>query len=234
MNELDPETHALAGKLGELRLLWLDMSHARALFERLAETPQGFGDFRLAAALWTSGLITYRRCFTAGTGNGRERSYTLILEGLVDALEPQQRGLHGDALLMAERHVAHRLADDHEVEVWLEVEHGPPPRVRTVRSRRIMPMAPTHDAFEFASLAKHLADQLETECRRVELEIVASANASDVARWFTSTRESPEWFNVLAADAGSNHDDTPTTSRRAHMSRSGTHGEAGTQGKVTG
>jgi hypothetical protein len=197
MKELDPEIRELARDLGELRLLWLDMSHARALFERLAEMPDGFGDFRLASALWISGLIMYRRCFTSGKGTAVGQSRALTPHGLADALEPEQRGLHGDALLMAERHVAHRVTDQDEIEVWVEVEHGPPPRVRSVRTRRNMPLTRTHNAFEFATLAKHLADQLEEMCRVAEREIVASANASEVARWFTPTSESPEWVEIL-------------------------------------
>src|SRR6516165_4041310 len=81
MKELDPEIRELARDLGELRLLWLDMSHARALFERLAEMPDGFGDFRLASALWISGLIMYRRCFTSGKGTAVGQSRALTPHG---------------------------------------------------------------------------------------------------------------------------------------------------------
>jgi hypothetical protein len=201
MNELDPESRQLARELGTLRLLWLDMSHARSLFERLAEMPDGFGDFRIASALWISGLIAYRRCVTGAP----------ISHDLVNALEPPQRELHDDALLMAERHAANRATNDHDVEVWLEIDHGPPPRVRSVRTRQIMPGTRTHSAFEFAALAKHLADRLEERCRQVEVELVASANSSGVARWSTPSGESPEWVNILSGDADSISSDTPTT-----------------------
>jgi hypothetical protein len=211
MDQLDPEIRQLAKELGEIRLLWLDMSHARALFERLAEMPDGFGDFRLASALWTAGLTTYRRAFT---GRRRDRPGMVAhtdLRGLVDALEPRQRELHGDVLLMAQRHVAHRVTDQDEVEVWLEVEHGPPPRASRVRTRQIVPVARTHNAFELATLAKHLADQLEEKCRYVEQEIVASANASGVGRGFVSASGSSEWVNILSGDPGSIPKDAPTT-----------------------
>jgi hypothetical protein len=213
MTELDTGTLDLARELGELRLLWLDMSQARALFERRAEMPDGLGDFRLASALWISGLIAYRRCFAGGTGAAEGRSRGLISQDLVDALEPEQRRLHGDALLTAERYVARRVTDHHDVEVWLEVESGPPPRVRRVRSRQIPPVVANFDAFEFAALAKQFADQLEEKCRRVEVELVASANASEVGRRFAPTGESPEWVNILSSDPGPTLDDAPEATR---------------------
>jgi hypothetical protein len=213
MSEPDPKTRELARELGELRLLWLDMSQARALFERLAEMPDAWGDFRLASSLWTSGLIAYRRCFSGGKGLARGRSRAPIPQGFVDALEPEQRELHDDSLLMADRQIARRVTDHHGVEVWLEVEHGPPPRVRSVRARHIMAPARTHNAFELAALTKYLADQIEHECRRVETEIVASANSSDVASWFIPTAESPEWVNLLSAGGGPNVNDMPTKIR---------------------
>jgi hypothetical protein len=222
MNELDTEMRELARQLGELRLLWLDMGYARSLFERLAEMPDGFGDFRLASALWTSGLVAYRRCFTSGQGNSSEHPRGLILHDLVDSLEIEQRGLHDDALVMAERHVVPRAADQHEVEVWLEFEQGPPPRALTVRTRQIMPVARTHNAFDFATLTKYLADRLETKCLEMETEIVALANASDAARWMRPTGESPEWVNILSDATGSIPTDTPTTTRDARRS-SGPH-----------
>ena len=78
------------------------------------------------------------------------------------------RELHLDALDMADKHIAHRVSDRHDVEVWFEIEHGPPPRVRNVQARRSTLGARTHNAFEFAALAKHLADELDAECEQRE------------------------------------------------------------------
>ena len=75
-------------EFAELRMLWLDMEHARALFERLAEMPDLIGDFRLSFALWTSGVIAYRRCFTDGEGLERGRGRRLVPQRFIDALDP--------------------------------------------------------------------------------------------------------------------------------------------------
>ncbi len=59
-----------------------------------------------------------------------------------------------------------------------------------------------HNRFELAALAKHLVDQLDAESERVKTAILASANQSDIASWFTPTSESPEWVNVHPGEAG--------------------------------
>jgi hypothetical protein len=198
MTELDATTHELAMEFGGLKLLRMDMDHARALFERLAEMPvPTLGDFRLSSALWISGLITYRRCFAKGAG-----IVMLVPQRFIDALDPEQRELHEDVLHMADKFISHRVTDHHQVEVWFEVEHGPPPRVRSVRARQILLATRTNNAFELASLARHLAHELEAECDRTEKQLVASANAADVLSWFTpATDESPEWVNILRGEA---------------------------------
>ncbi len=202
MSELDARTRELAIEFAELKMLRLDMDHARALFERLAEMPDLIGDFRLSFALWTSGVITYRRCFADGKGLEKGRGRRLVPQRFIDELSPGQRELHVDALDMANRQIAHRVSDHHAMEVWFEVDHGPPLRVRNVQARQFTLGARTHNAFEFAALAKHLVDELNAECERVKTAILASANESDVASWFTPTSESPEWVNVLAGEAG--------------------------------
>ena len=202
MSEIEAATRGLAIEFAELKRLRLDMDHARALFERLAEMPDPIGDFRLSSALWTSGMITYRRCFAKGNGLEKGRGRRLVPQRFIDVLDPGQRELHVDALHLADNHIAALVSDHREVEVWFEVEHGPPPRVRNVQARLLTLGARTHNAFEFASLAKFLADELDAECERVKNEIVASANESDIASWFRPTSESPEWVNILAGEAG--------------------------------
>ena len=202
MSEIEATTRELAIQFAELKRFRLDMDHARALFERLAEMPDPIGDFRLSSALWTSGMITYRRCFAIGRGLEKGRGRSSIPQRLIDVLDADQRELHVDALQMADKHIAHRVSDHLDVEVWFEVEHGPPLRVRNVQARLFTLGARTHNAFEFAALAKYLADELEKECERVKNEIVASANESDIASWFRPTSESPEWVNILAGEAG--------------------------------
>ncbi len=202
MGDLDATTRELAIEFAELRMLRLDMDHARALFERLAEIPDLMGDFRLSFALWTSGAIAYRRCFADGEGLAKGRGPRLVLQRFVDALEPDRRELHVDALDMANRQIADRVSDHQAIEVWFEVDHGPPLRVRNVQARRSMLGARTHNAFEFAAHAKHLVDEIDAECERVKKAILASTNESGVASWFTPTSESPEWVNVLAGEAG--------------------------------
>ena len=202
MSQLDATTHELAIEFAELRMLWLDMDHARALFERLAEMPDLIGDFRLSFALWTSGVISYRRCFTDGEGLERGRRRRLVPQRFIDALDPGQRELHVDALDMANRQIAHRVGDHHVMELWFEVDHGPPLRVQNVQARQFTLGPRTHNAFEFAALAKHLVDELNAECERVKTAILISANESDIASWFTPTRQSPEWVNVLAGETG--------------------------------
>ncbi len=188
-------------EFAELRMLWLDMEHARALFERLAEMPDLIGDFRLSFALWTSGVIAYRRCFTDGEGLERGRGRRLVPQRFIDALDPGRRELHLDALDMANRLIAPRIGDHHAMELWFEVDHGPPPRVQNVQARQFTRGARTHNAFEFAALAKHLVDELNAECERVKTAILDS-NESDLASWFTPTGESPEWVDVLAGETG--------------------------------
>ena len=202
MGELNATTRELAVEFAELRMLRLDMDHARSLFERLAEMPGLMGDFRLSFALWTAGVVSYRRCFIDGKSLEGGRGPGLLLQRFIDALDPGQRELHIDALDLANRQIAHRVSDQHEVEVWFEVDHGPPVRVRNVQARRSMLGARTHNAFEFAALAKHFVDELDAECERVKTSILTSTNRSDVASWFTPTSESPEWVNVLAGEAG--------------------------------
>jgi hypothetical protein len=202
MSETEATTHELAMEFAELKRLRLDMDHARALFERLAEMPDPIGDFRLSSALWISGVITYRRCFASVRGLEAGRGRRLVPQRFIDALDPGQRELHLDALDMADKHIAHRVSDRPEVEVWLEIENGPPPRVRNVQARLFTLGARTHNAFEFAALAKHLADQLDAECERVKKEIVVIINESDIASWFKPTSESPEWVNILAGEDG--------------------------------
>jgi hypothetical protein len=182
--------------------LRLDIRQAQAFFERLAEMPDPLGDFRLSSALWVSGILAYRRCFTDGNDLEKEEGHRLIPQRFIDALDPEQRELHVEAMHFAERNIQHRVSDHHDVEVWFEIEHGPPPRVRNVQGRRIMFGARTHNAFEFAALVKHFADELDGESERVKREILAAANESDIASWFTPTSESPEWVNVLAGNAG--------------------------------
>jgi hypothetical protein len=201
MSQLDTTTHELAIEFAELRMLWLDMEHARALFERLAEMPDSIGDFRLSFALWTSGVIAYRRCFTSGEGLEKGRGRRLVPQRFIDALDPGQRELHVDALDMASGQIARRVGDHHGMELWFEVDHGPPPRVQNVQARQFTLGARTHNAFEFAALAKRLVDELNAECERVKTAILTSANESDIASWFTPTRQSPEWVNVLAGEA---------------------------------
>jgi hypothetical protein len=202
MSKIEATTRELAIEFAELKRLRLDMDNARALFERLAEMPDPIGDFRLSSALWTSGMITYRRCFADGTGLKKGRGRRLVPRRFIDALDPDQRELHFDALDMAERHIAHRSSDSPEVEVWFEIEHGPPPRVLDVQARQFALGARAHNAFEFAALAKHLADKLDAECERVKEEIVATVNESDIASWFRPTSEAPEWVNILADEDG--------------------------------
>ncbi len=182
--------------------LRLDIRQAQAFFERLAEMPDPLGDFRLSSALWVSGILAYRRCFTNGEDLGKEGGHRLIPQRFIDALDPEQRELHVEALHFAERNTPHRVSDHDDVEVWFEIEHGPPPRVRNVQGRQIMFGARTHNVFEFAALVKHLADELDRESERVKREILAAANESDIPSWFTATSESPEWVNVLAGKAG--------------------------------
>jgi hypothetical protein len=202
MSEIEATTRELAIEFAELKRLRLDMDYARALFERLAEMPDPIGDFRLSSALWISGVITYRRCFASGTGLEEGRRRRLVPQRFIDALDPGQRELHLDALDMADRHIAHRVSDRPEVEVWFEIEHGPPPRVRNVQARLFTLGARTHIAFEFAALTKHLADELDAECERVKKEIVATVNGLDIASWFRPTGESPEWVNILPGEDG--------------------------------
>jgi hypothetical protein len=182
--------------------LRLDIRQAQSFFERLAEMPDPLGDFRLSSALWVSGILAYRRCFTDGKDVGKEGGHRTIPQRFMDALDPEQRELHVEAMQFAERNITHRVSDHHDVEVWFEIEHGPPPRVRNVQGRQIMFGARTHNAFEFAALVKHLADELDRESERVKREILAAAHESDIASWFTPTSESPEWVNVLAGNAG--------------------------------
>lgn len=202
MSELDATTRELTIEFADLRMLRLDMDQARALFERLAEMPDLIGDFRLSSALWISGVITYRRCFADDKSLEKGRRRRLVPQRFIDALDPGQRELHVDALDMANKHIAHRLSDHGEIGVWFEVDHGPPLRVRNVQARLFTLGARTHNRFEFAALAKHLVDELDAESERVKTAILASANESDVASWFTPTSESPEWVNVLPAEAG--------------------------------
>ena len=126
----------------------------------------------------------------------------MVPQRFIDALDPGQRELHADALDMANRYVAHRVGDHHEFGVWFEVDHGPPLRVRNVQARQFTLGARIHNRFELAALAKHLVDQLDAESEQVKTAILASANQSDIASWFTPTSESPEWVNVHPGEAG--------------------------------
>lgn len=197
MTELDAITRELAIEFAELRMLRLDMEHARTFLKRLAELPEPAGDITLTSALWTSGVITYRRCFADGKGLEKGRGRRLVPQRFIDALDPGQRELHDEALEMANRHIAHRVSDHyHAIEVRFEVDHGPPPRVQNVQARQFTLGARTYKAFEFADLAEHLVDELDAECERVKTAILASANESDVEDWFTPSGESPEWVTV--------------------------------------
>jgi hypothetical protein len=116
-------------------------------------------------ALWFAGVISYRRAFTSGRGhlvaNG---SRIQINDQWKEVLNPDQQRVHEQVYVMANQHIAHRVAE-HEGAVVTAIL-APPPHPRAIVGTGIMLNV-------FIGPEVGLAEQLITICD-VLLELISA------------------------------------------------------------
>jgi hypothetical protein len=85
----------------------------------------------IRAALWSAAVISYRRAFNSGKALGQPQAPRLkIPDDWTKSLKQAQRNAHDEVLVIANKHVAHRVGD-HEVG-GVRALLAPPPEPREV------------------------------------------------------------------------------------------------------
>jgi hypothetical protein len=132
----------LPGAIADLNSLFRDITFARqCAVGYLASMPPAPNEQEAHVvarqALWFAGAISYRRAFTSGRGhlvsNG---SRVRINDQWREVLNPDQQRAHEQVLLMANRHIAHRVAEHEGVVVTAVL--NPPPLPRAVVGTGLM------------------------------------------------------------------------------------------------
>lgn len=133
---------ALPGTIADLNSLFRDITFARqcavGYLATMPPVPNEQEAHSVARqALWFAGAISYRRAFTSGRGhlvsNGRR---VRINDQWKEVLTPDQQRAHEQVLLMANRHIAHRVAEHEGVVVTAVL--NPPPLPREVVGTGLM------------------------------------------------------------------------------------------------
>jgi|SRR5271169_1849773 len=125
-----------ASKLSDLDSLIRDATFARRCVKTYLawlepNSPQDEHGQVIRAALWSAGLISYRRAFSSGKALGQPQAPRLkIPDDWTKMLTQAQRDTHDQVLVIANKHVAHRVSD-HEVG-GVRALLAPPPEPRDV------------------------------------------------------------------------------------------------------
>jgi hypothetical protein len=125
-----------ASKLSDLDSLMRDVTVARRCVKTYLdwtgpESPQDEQSQVIRAALWSAAVISYRRAFNSGKALGQPQAPRLkIPDDWTKSLKQAQRNAHDEALVIANKHVAHRVGD-HEVG-GVRALFAPPPEPREV------------------------------------------------------------------------------------------------------
>jgi hypothetical protein len=111
-----------ASKLSDLDSLMRDVTFARRCVKTYLdwtgpESPQDEQGQVIRAALWSAAVISYRRAFNSGKALGQPQAPRLKMpDDWTKSLKQAQRNAHDEVLVIANKHVAHRVGD-HEVGV---------------------------------------------------------------------------------------------------------------------
>jgi hypothetical protein len=132
----------LPGAIADLDSIARDITFTRkcaAVY--LATMPPSPGEHEAQAvarqALWFAGVISYRRAFTSGRGHlVAKGSRIQINEQWKEVLSPDQQRAHDKVYVMANQHVAHRVAEHEGVVVTAML--SPPPAQREVLTTGVM------------------------------------------------------------------------------------------------
>lgn len=127
-----PLRSAVASDIADLTSQLHDMHTAHRFAELYLQQPvvvssNPHGDIR--QALWTASLITYRRIFVGGAGNGKNQHRRPRGSEWLDTLPPDLLEAHIEIYERADHHIAHRVNKEmQEIRVYAVLATPPEPR----------------------------------------------------------------------------------------------------------